>query len=105
MPYTRFVTNNNVDHFIALLEMAENDEDRSRFQKLLVAEEDRFAEIEHRRDALDRCLAMASVKISRQSELMDEMRARGHDLKQAEGLMANLLLVQATLTDIKNNLD
>ncbi len=104
MPDTiRFVTDHNVDRFMNLLEQAGNESDRSLFKRLLVAEVDRYALEEHRRDALHRTIAVCNTKIERQSKLLDQLRAKGNgvDLTQAEALLNNLLLIRQTLDDYK----
>jgi hypothetical protein len=70
----RFVTNDNIDRFAVMLERAADAKARSLYQRLLVAEEDRFAEAEYRIEATDRCLADVRAKINRQTKLMEEMR-------------------------------
>lgn len=103
--FKRSVTDNNVDRFISLLELADSDGDRARFQKMLVAEEDRYGQFEllaQRNEALDRCLATCQAKIERQTELMVEMGARGLDLMQAECLMINLVTIRDTLNRFRS---
>ena len=105
MPFKRSITDNNVDHFIALLELAESDGDRSRYQHLLVSEEDRYAQfslLEEGRDTLDRLVADCTAKIDRQAELLNEVRAYGGDTTQAERLMFNLTFIRETLAHVRS---
>lgn len=104
MPFQRLITDDNIDRFIDLLERADTGGNRAVLQRLLVAEEDRYAQREHQRDALHRCLSTCSAKIERQAKLMDDMRANGHDLNQAEAFMNNLVIIYGTLTSFKSTL-
>jgi hypothetical protein len=101
LTHLQSITNANIDRFIGLLEQAENDPDRERFRSLLVAEEDRFAREEHRRDALQRCLGTVTDKIERHARLMDDMRRRGSEMDGAQALMTNLLFIQSTLVMVR----
>ena len=98
-PVHRFVTNGNINQFMSLLEQADGDKDRSLYQRLLVAEVDRFAQDEERQDSIQRCLDVVQSKIALQTTLMEIMRERGSDMVQAESLMCNLLIIRGTLTN------
>jgi hypothetical protein len=84
MTHMKYITNNNLDHFMQLLERADNDADRSRYQSLLVSEEDRFAQKEDRLEARRRCLAQARGKLHRQAQLVVEIRDNEGDTTEAE---------------------
>jgi len=103
MPWAS-ITDNNVDHFITLLEQVESDADRSRLQKLLVAEEDRYAQfelLEHRRDILDSRIESCKDKIAQQAKLLDGIRRRGGPDVEAEIFMKNLVLIHHTLASVR----
>ncbi|HUO93923.1 MAG TPA: hypothetical protein VMU22_13430 [Rhizomicrobium sp.] len=100
MSFTASITDNNVDQFIALLEQAESDKDRSWCRKLLVAEVGRYAQFdlaEHRSSALDSRLALCKDKIERQRKIVEDLRSARRDATRAQILLGNLKVIHDTL--------
>ncbi len=102
MPHTRMVTDHNVDRFLDHLERAKTDADRSRFQRLLAAEVDRFAQEQHRLDAIARCLNATLAKLTGHAKLCERMRDNGEDMTEADALMSNLHVIHSTLMLVKS---
>jgi hypothetical protein len=101
MSLMRSITNDNIDRFMELLRRSECDQDRSLYQRLLIAEADRFSEAEHRREAVDRCLITARELLQDHMKRGNEMRDRGINMTQADAQLNNLHALHSTLMLIR----
>lgn len=97
MPHTRMITEDNINRFINFLEEARSDSERSLYQRLVVAELERFAEEQHRLDAIDRNLGPVRARIDGHRKRSDKMREDGKDMAEADIVLSNLHIIHSTL--------
>jgi hypothetical protein len=103
-PIDTFVREQNLDRFFGGL-MVETDPNRRRILRyLVIAEEDRYAELQARLDRVDGWVRDGEARIARQRQLVDRFGADSPLLEAARTLLANLVEIQELLVGFQGEL-
>ncbi|HVZ27581.1 MAG TPA: hypothetical protein VG798_02905 [Rhizomicrobium sp.] len=104
----KFVAQANIGRFLGLLEREQDTVRCSLWTRLLIAEEDRFAQISERLEIAENCLATCSRHIVNQRGRLASMDGTDSRLVVAKLLLSNLLdvraAVEAHITMLKKDL-
>lgn len=98
----RFVHEANIARFIHLLEREPDMETQGLLRRLLVEEEDRLGQSLERFDIMDRHIGRTNFLIAQHRLRVEQMRARGQDVAEAERLLDNMLDVEKLLVRTRN---
>lgn len=88
----RFIAKENIKHFVDRLQTEEDGLTRVTLQKLLIAEEDKFAQLSERLDMVEQNIVRISDLAVLQRARVNDIRAgqNGHDANLAHQHLSNL---------------
>jgi hypothetical protein len=93
----RFVSDLNVARFVDRLQLESDPAKRTSLRRLLIEEEDRFGSRAERLSDVQRHLAEGSRRIALQKALIENLIAKGQDVRLAERTLSNLFEIQRIL--------